>query len=89
MGIGFEDRLNAALHGQQYDIRITRSATGVFTSYIKGGAFADWTLIDPTGGSGTNPVTDNTHTTSCCATIDMDAGDTFHKDEQYAGVLVP
>jgi len=60
----------------KYRIKITRSISGVFTAYIKGGSFGDtYTLIDPTGGSGTNPVTDNTYTTSNYIVADLDAGD--------------
>ena len=44
-----------------YRIKIVRTALGVWTTYIKGGAYAVWTLIAVT--SGTNPVTENTHTT--------------------------
>ena len=47
-----------------YRIRITRSLTGVFTLYIIGGTFSIWTLVSTTGGSGSNPVTDNTYTIS-------------------------
>lgn len=51
-----------------YRMRITRTTTGLFTLLIKGGTFAPtagydgWTLLGVTGGS--NPVTDNTYTTS-------------------------
>jgi hypothetical protein len=51
-----------------YRMRITRTTTGLFTVLIKGGTFAPtagysgWTLLGVTGGS--NPVTDNTYTTS-------------------------
>jgi hypothetical protein len=47
-----------------YRCKLTRTLDGVFTLYIKGGDFgiSDWTLVDVSGGSGTNPATDNTHT---------------------------
>jgi len=49
----------------KYGIKIIRTVTGEFTVYIKGGAFGnDYALIDVSGGSGTNPVTDNIKTTS-------------------------
>lgn len=61
-----------------YRIKITRTEAGVFTVYIKGGAFGDnYVLVDVTGGSGTNPVTDNTYTTSKYAVLDLDTGDRF------------
>jgi len=49
-----------------YRVKITRTLAGVWTAYIKGGAFGNntWTTISVAGGSGTNPVTDNTYTTS-------------------------
>ena len=58
-----------------YRIRITRSTSGVFTVYILGGNFTNWTLVSTTGGSGTNPVTDNTYTTSSYFVMDLDAND--------------
>jgi len=64
-----------------YRIKITRTSTGIFTVLIKGGLFTPtagydgWTLVSTTGGFGTNPVTDNTYTTSNYFCIDLDAGD--------------
>jgi len=59
-----------------YNIKITRSEVGIFTSYIRGGAFGNnWTLINVTGGTGTNPFTDNTITASNYFVLDLDAGD--------------
>jgi len=59
-----------------YGFKITRSGLGVFTVYIKGGAFGnDWTIIDVSGGSGTNPITDTTTITSIYVVFDLDAGD--------------
>lgn len=47
-----------------------------FAVFIKGGSFGDdWTLVDTTGGSGTNPVVDATYTTSEYFVADLDAGD--------------
>ena len=58
-----------------YNIKITRSATGIFTTYIKGGVYGNiWTLISVS--SGTNPsAADNTYTTSNYFVVDLDAGD--------------
>ncbi len=60
-----------------YRIKITRSLAGVFTVYIKGGAFGwdDWTTV--VADSGSNPVTDNTYTTSNYLVADLDSGDTI------------
>ncbi|MFH2142524.1 MAG: LamG-like jellyroll fold domain-containing protein, partial [Bacteroidota bacterium] len=47
-----------------------------FAVFIKGGAFGNtWTLVSTAGGSGTNPVTDATYTTSNYIVVDADAGD--------------
>lgn len=62
-----------------YRIKITRTTTGLFTVLIKGGSFAPtagydgWTLVSLT--SGTNPVTDNTYTTSNYFVMSLGAGD--------------
>lgn len=41
-----------------YRVKIERTIYGSFSIYIKGGSFGnDWTLVDTTGGSGTNPIT--------------------------------
>lgn len=43
-----------------YRLKIERTIDGSFSIYIKGGSFGnDWTLVSVTGGSGTNPVTNN------------------------------
>ena len=48
-----------------------------FAVFIKGGDFGDtnWTLVDPSGGSGSNPVADSTYTTSEYFVADLDDGD--------------
>jgi len=73
-----------------YNVRITRTTAGVFTVWIKSPTdtnFPTWTLIDTTGGSGTNPVTDNTYTTSNYIVIDADTGDKIANFKTYGGVL--
>jgi hypothetical protein len=61
-----------------YGIKFTRTLAGEFTGYIKGGAFGNvYQEIDVRGGAGSNPVTDNTHTTSDYFVNDLDAGDGF------------
>ncbi len=76
------------VNNQRYKIRISVSTAGVFTAYIMGGTFANWTLVSAAGG-GSNPVTDNTHTTSVYAVFVFDAGDRLYLDRQFAGVLAP
>jgi len=59
-----------------------------FACFIKGGAFGDddWTLVDVTGGSGSNPVTDNTYTDSEFIVGDLDVGDRIGIIIKYNGV---
>jgi hypothetical protein len=69
-----------------YRAKITRSADGVFTSYIKGGAYGDtWTLI--TVASGTNPFTDTDILVSNYFVSDIDAGDSIANIEVRRGVV--
>lgn len=58
-----------------YSIRITRRYDGEFTLYLKGGSFSDWTLLDVTGGGGTNPKTDTNTRASKYIVLDFKAGD--------------
>lgn len=56
--------------------KITRNTNGSFSIYLKGDTFGStYTLVSTTGGSGTNPVTDNTYTQSNYFVLDLDAGD--------------
>jgi len=68
-----------------YKVAITRGTGGVMTMYIKGGTFTEWTLITVT--TGTNPYTDNTHTTSKFAGVSLGAGDKFRMLGVHEGVL--
>lgn len=54
-----------------YTYRIVRNGSNQFSTYIKGGAYTDFTLVDCTGGFGTNPNTDATITTSAYLVIKM------------------
>lgn len=62
-----------------YRIRIERTDDGTFTVKIMGGAFGwnDWTIVSTAGGSGSNPVLDNTYTTSSYFVNDLDNGDSI------------
>lgn len=66
-----------------YKIKITRSLSGQFTLLIKGGNFIatpgynGYTLVSTSGGSGSNPVTENTFISSTYFVLDLDAGDQF------------
>ena len=70
-----------------YRVRITRSSTGVFTIYIKGGNFTSWTLVSTTNGSGTNPITDNNYTISNYFIIDGKSGDLISNIRFYPYII--
>lgn len=70
-----------------YRVKIERTIYGSFSIYVKGGSFGnDWTLVDTTGGSGTNPVTDNTYTTSNYFVAVLNPGDKIANIKFYDGV---
>ncbi len=70
-----------------YYYAVSRSIAGVFTIYIKGGAYTNWTLVSVSGGVGNNPTTDTTTTTSRYMLLDLDAGDKISDIRHYQGVL--
>jgi hypothetical protein len=55
----------------------TEYPTNTFAIFIKGGSFGTdtWTLVDTTDGSGSNPVTNSTYTTSNYFVADLDQND--------------
>lgn len=64
-----------------YSIKVTRSKSGEFTLFIKGGSFVPtvgydgWTLVSTVGGSGTNPVIDTMYNISKYISLFMNTGD--------------
>lgn len=80
--------INVITSNTWYRFKITRSTSGVFTLYIKGGTFGtnSWTLVSTVGGAGTNPVTDNTYTTSEYFVLDIDAGDCITNIQLWDGI---
>lgn len=72
-----------------YKLAVTRSTSGVFNLYIKGGAYTDWQLVDVTGGSGTNPVTDNTYKSADVnfESVDAESGGRFRHLGTHFGAL--
>lgn len=74
-------------HSTWYRLRIEKRYDGQFTVYIKGGSFTNWTLVDPTGGYGTNPETYNQITDSNYLIFELDSGDKVADIEIYNGVL--
>ena len=79
--------------GTWYRIKITRSITGNFTTLVKGGSlvptigYDGWTLVSTTGGSGTNPVIDNTYTTSEYLILKAAAGDRIANIKLLNGIV--
>ena len=70
-----------------YKIKIVRTSAGQFSTYVKGGVFGStYVLIDVTGGTGTNPVTDNTYTSSNYFVLDFDVGDRIANIEIFEGI---
>jgi hypothetical protein len=70
-----------------YRLKITRTLAGVFTVYIKGGAFGNnsWTLISTTAGG--NPTTNNTYTELNYLALEIDAGDRIANITLYDGII--
>lgn len=63
-----------------YSIKIERTGANLFTTQIKGGEFGDtYANIDITGGSGANPFTDATNTTSDYQVVTLGVND-FYSD---------
>jgi len=70
-----------------YRVKIERTIYGSFSIYIKGDSFGNnWTLVSTTGGSGTNPVTDNTYNASNYFTIKLNSGNKIANIHIYDGV---
>jgi len=62
-----------------YSIKVKRRSGGVFTMYVRGGVFGDSYIKASLVGSivGSNPITDNNHTSSSIMELDFDVGDGF------------
>lgn len=76
-------------HSVWYKLRVTRRTDGQFSVYLRGGTFAEWTLVDVTSGTGTNPVTDDTVTANTYMVIDADAGDRVGLVRRQLGTVNP
>jgi hypothetical protein len=62
--------------GNWYGMKITRTPSGLFTSYIRGGSFGEsYSPVLLIGGSGANPFTDSSTVTSNYILVQMAAGD--------------
>jgi len=74
--------------GVEYEFWITRRVDGQFSVWLKGGTYADWTLVPTTSGS--NPVTDTTYTQSLPYLVaDLDAGSTIAAVTHYLSEFNP
>jgi len=77
------------LNNITYEYKIIRKTNGEFTVYIKGGTFGnEFTLVDVTNGSGSNPIIDTTYTTSNYFVADLDVGDRVGNILLKKGVIV-
>ena len=68
--------------GVRYRFRVVRSAANLWSWYIRGGAYADWTEI-------TTSNTDATYTTCSKLVIDLDATDLVYYARHFQGELIP
>lgn len=75
-----------AEYGEWYSFRVTRRYDGQITMYIKGGSFSNWTLIDVSGGSGSNPTTDISTTDSKFFVLELDSLDRIADLKFYQGI---
>lgn len=75
--------------GVWYDFWVTRRTDGVFSIWIRGGVYTTWTLVSVAGGSGSNPVTDITHTTSEYVNFSGAAADQSRGVRVFLGEMLP
>jgi len=69
----------------QYYLWVTRRFDGTFTTWIKGGAYAAWTLVPASSGS--NPGVDATYTTNRFSLIQAGISDRFDGIIHYLGEM--
>ena len=75
------------LNNVWYSFRLTRTISGVMSLFIRGGVFGqNWTLVNMTGGIGTNPTTDTSHSIFKTAMLVLRAGDKIANIKIYDGV---
>jgi len=67
---------------QWYNLQVLRKSDCEFTMY------ADGEIVDVSGGSGTNPITDSTYTTGVYMVLDLDAGDCVQIKPKKFGVSI-
>jgi hypothetical protein len=80
-------------HDVYYEFWVSRDDNGLWTTWIRGGAFAVWTLVSTAGGSGSNPDTEATINVSTYRVGDLDGSggleDQVGIDRQYHGPFPP
>lgn len=69
----------------EYEIKLQRSAAGVFSLWIRGGSFAAWTLAEVLTGA--NPVTDAVHQTSKYSTFTIQTSGHLAADRVFEGLV--
>ncbi len=70
-----------------YSIKLTRTTNGIFTMYIRGGAYGrNWVLVSETGDIGSNPVTDTNYFKASLVLLKLRAGDKIANIKIYDGV---
>ena len=74
-------------YDEWYTYRVVRRFDDLFTIFIKGGAYTQWTRLGSLSGS--NPVEDGTHTTSKYINLDLTAGSEFTNLKVFWGALDP
>lgn len=72
-----------------YDFWLTRRIDGQTTVYVKGGDFPDYTLIDTSGGAGSNPYIDNTNKTAQYSVAVLATGDRVADITKLQGAVRP
>lgn len=73
-----------------YSFWVSRTSA-TFALWIKGGAFTAWTLVDVTGGTGTNPVAETTYSNSkyIACRSDVSGRDLFGDVIHYRTAMTP
>ena len=61
-----------------YRIKVEKTFAGEFTFYVRGGSFGDaYTLVDFSGGTGTNPITDTDYKGSSIFVVSLSTDNRF------------
>jgi len=81
----FSSAINYVLIDTWYDLKVTRTYAGVWNTYVRGAQHGnDWVLIP--AGTGANPATDTTYTTSKYCVVNFAIGDKITKIIHKRGI---